>query len=213
MPRLRAPLGAFESTRSSMFGRAEAERDGGILSPARLWLLSISLRKRGHVGLALQVKRLNALLYHNSLPINASVEPDIKFEHHAFGVMVHDNVTIGKRVRIWHHVTLSVRQFAGRPGGQLIIEDDVKIGAGAIVVTPMSETMRIQRGARIGAGAIVTEDVPPGATVLSPPSRVLMHRAATRVEQSQSASADTDDTFDAPPEWLPSEANARAAGP
>jgi serine O-acetyltransferase len=205
--------GSLEAKRSLFGRRSRPKAGGGILSPARLWLLSISLRKRGLVRLAFQVKRLNALLYHNSLPINAEIEPDLMFEHHAFGVMVHDNVTIGKRVRIWHHVTLSVRQFAGRPGGRLIIEDDVKIGAGAIVITPMSETMTIHRGARIGAGAIVTEDVPPGATVLSPPSRVLMHRASTRLEQSQREADEGARGSDTSPEVLSSEASGVETGP
>ena len=154
----------------------------GLLSPARLWLLSISLRQRGHRRPALLVKRINALLYHNSLSVNASVAPDINFEHHAFGVMVHDNVVIGPRVSMWHHVTLTVRGHAGAPA-KLIIEEDVKIGAHAIVVTPIGKDLRIGRAARIGAGAIVTHDVPAGATVVSPPARVLTHRADKRRER------------------------------
>jgi serine O-acetyltransferase len=152
------------------------------VSPERLWLLSISLRKRGHRRLALLVKRLNALLYHNSLPINATVSPDIRLEHHAFGLIVHDNVVIGKRVRIWHHTTLAVRGSAGAPA-KIIIEDDVKIGANAVIITPYGKTLRVARAAKIGAGAVVTEDVPAGATVVSTPSRVLMHRSEKRLEQ------------------------------
>ncbi len=152
------------------------------MSPERLWLLSISLRKRGHRRLALLVKRLNALLYHNSLPINAAVSPDIRLEHHAFGLIVHDNVVIGERVRIWHHTTLAVRGSAGAPA-KIIIEDDVKIGANVVIITPYGKTLRVARAAKIGAGAVVTEDVPAGATVVSAPSRVLMHRAEKRLEQ------------------------------
>ena len=119
----------------------------------------------------------NALLYHNSLSISASVAPDIDFKHHAFGVMVHDNVVIGPRVSMWHHVTLTVRGHVGAPA-KLIIEEGVKIGAHAIVVTPIGKDLRIGRAARIGAGAIVTHDVPPGATVVNPPAQVL-HSAPT----------------------------------
>ncbi|MCW3069276.1 MAG: hypothetical protein JWL67_1901, partial [Solirubrobacterales bacterium] len=71
------------------------------MSPERLWLLSIGLQRRGHRRLALFVKRVNALLYHNSLPTNASVSPDVRFEHHGFGVIVHDNVVVGRRVKIY----------------------------------------------------------------------------------------------------------------
>jgi serine O-acetyltransferase len=162
--------------------RPVKRKRAGLLSPARLWLLSISLHQGGHRRLALLVKRINALLYHNSLSVNATVAPDVNFEHHSFGVMVHDNVVIGPRVSMWHHVTLTVRGHAGAPA-KLIIEEDVKIGAHAIVVTPIGKDLRIGRAARIGAGAIVTHDVPAGATVVSPPARVLTHRADKRLER------------------------------
>ncbi len=165
---------------------APTRKRAGVLSPARLWLLSISLRKRGHHRLALLVKRVNALLYHNSLSISASVAPDIDFKHHAFGVMVHDNVVIGPRVSMWHHVTLTVRGHVGAPA-KLIIEEGVKIGAHAIVVTPIGKDLRIGRAARIGAGAIVTHDVPPGATVVNPPAQVLTQRADQRLQRLDGA--------------------------
>jgi serine O-acetyltransferase len=159
------------------------------VSPERLWLLSIALRKRGHRRLALLVKRVNALLYHNSLPINASVAEDIRLEHHGFGLIIHDNVVIGRRVRMWHHTTLAVRQSAEAPA-KIIIEDDVKIGANAVVITPYGKTLRIGRAARIGAGAVVTEDVPAGASVVSPTSRVLMHRSEKRAELAGEAAGE-----------------------
>jgi serine O-acetyltransferase len=148
--------------------------------PERLWLLSIALRKRGHRRLALMVKRLNALLFHNSLPINATVSPDVKFGHHGFGNIIHDGVVIGRRVKIWHHVTLAVR---GLPGvkNRIVIEDDVRIGTGCVVITNRGESIRIGRGARIGAGTVVTEDVPPGATVVSGRPQLLTDRAEDRL--------------------------------
>jgi serine O-acetyltransferase len=144
------------------------------MSPERLWLLSIWLRGRGHGRLALWVKKLNSVLYHNSLAPGANVSPDIHFGHHGFGTMIHSNVVIGRRVRIWHHVTIAVRATSGwsQPHA-IIIEDDVHIGAKAMIISPEQGSLRIGRGAQIGAGAIVTRDVPAGATVVSVPSRVL----------------------------------------
>jgi serine O-acetyltransferase len=145
------------------------------MSPERLWLLSIAVRKRGHRRLALWIKKLNSVLYHNSLAPGASVSPDIRFGHHGFGTMVHSNVVIGRRVKIWHNVTIAVRARSAWKSehGMILIEDDVSIGANSVIISPLDGTLRIGRGARIGAGAVVTHDVPAGATVVSVPARVI----------------------------------------
>lgn len=142
------------------------------MSPERLWLLSIALRARGHRRAALWVKKLNSVLYHNSLAPGARVSPDIKFGHHGFGTVIHSNVVIGRRVRIWHNVTIAVRASSDSPH-RIIIEDDVNIGASSVIISPHEGSLRIARGARIGAGAVVTADVPAGATVVGPPAQVL----------------------------------------
>lgn len=51
--------------------------------------------------------------------------------------------------------------------GQIVIEDGASIGAGAIVLPGV----RIGRFALIGAGAVVTRDVPPHALVAGNPAR------------------------------------------
>jgi acetyltransferase-like isoleucine patch superfamily enzyme len=50
----------------------------------------------------------------------------------------------------------------------VVIEDDAWIGIGAIVL----KGVRIGRGARVAAGAVVTRDVPDGATVAGNPARL-----------------------------------------
>ena len=50
-----------------------------------------------------------------------------------------------------------------------VVEDGASIGAGAVLVAPL----RVGRCAMVGAGAVVTRDVPPHAVVAGNPARVV----------------------------------------
>ena len=157
------------------------------MGPLRLWLASIALQRRGHRRLAGCVQALNTLLYSNSLSARASVGPKIWLGHHAFGIVVHDNVELGRKVTLWHNCSLEVR---GDADARLVIEDEVNIGASAVIVTPPGRSLRIGRGARIGAGAVVTHDVEPGRTVVAARTRVIEAGADTDAEAEAGADAD-----------------------
>ncbi|MEA2314152.1 MAG: serine O-acetyltransferase [Solirubrobacteraceae bacterium] len=148
------------------------------MSPERLWRLSAALRMRGHLRLAMLVKKVNSTLYHNSLPPGTRFSPDIQLGHRGLGVVIHPNVTIGRRVQIWHNVTIAVRAPTDSPH-RIVIEDDVRIGANSVIISPLESSLRIGRGARIGAGAVVTQDVPAGATVISQPALIIDGSAQT----------------------------------
>jgi len=183
-----------------------------MFSPERLWLLSISLRRRGHWVLAFWIKQLNTLLYHNSLATGATVAPDVLLGHNSIGIVVSSGVTIGRRVKIWQNVTLSAgrppRPRAQAPAAQadgqastagvssssgppshIVVEDDVKIGANAVIIAPRGCTLRIGRGARVGAGTVVTEDVPARATVVGAPSRLLQSEPSAEESSEEKSSA------------------------
>jgi len=61
----------------------------------------------------------------------------------------------------------------GHRGHGIRIEDDVWIGAGVVIL----DKVRIHKGAIIGAGAVVTRDVPPMAIVAGVPARVKRERS------------------------------------
>lgn len=54
---------------------------------------------------------------------------------------------------------------------ETVIEDGVSIGSNATILP-----VRIGKGAMIGAGAVVTKDVPPNAVVAGVPAKVLRYR-------------------------------------
>jgi acetyltransferase-like isoleucine patch superfamily enzyme len=99
------------------------------------------------------------------------------FLHSAGGIEIGARVGIGPGVRI---ITSSHAE-AGRDipilhspieFAPVVIEDDCDLGVGAIVLPGV----RIGRGAQIGAGAVVTEDVPAYAVALGVPAKVTRQR-------------------------------------
>lgn len=79
---------------------------------------------------------------------------------HPNGVVVHSGSRIGSNVTIMQQVTLGER--SPRTPGAPVIGDGAFIGAGAKVLGPV----RIGERATVGANAVVTKDVPAGATVV-----------------------------------------------
>lgn len=98
------------------------------------------------------------------LGTEATFGPDCELAYGGLGIVVHPKSRIGARVLIGPHVTIGGRSHSH---GAPIVEDDVQIGAGACLLGDI----RIGRGARIGANAVVVRDVAAGATVAGVPAR------------------------------------------
>lgn len=97
------------------------------------------------------------------LPASTEVGPGLRLRH-GYGVVVNPATRIGAGVMIRQHVTLGNRRTRMDCP---VIEDDVEIGPGAVVIGAIV----VGRGARIGPNAVVVEDVPAGAVVYSPVSQ------------------------------------------
>jgi acetyltransferase-like isoleucine patch superfamily enzyme len=112
---------------------------------------------------------------------NASVGKRCKISSHTFiceGVLIEDNVFIG------HGVTFTNDSYprATSAGGQLQTETDwtvertvikkgASIGSGATILPNIS----IGENAIIGAGSVVTRQVPPNSVVAGNPARILRY--------------------------------------
>jgi acetyltransferase-like isoleucine patch superfamily enzyme len=96
-------------------------------------------------------------------------------------VVVAESVVVGRGVKVGWDVVIMDTDLHGHSGQParpkpVIIEDDVWIGCRALIL----KGVRVGKGAIIGAGAIVTKDVPPLAVVASPGARVIFSIAPPR---------------------------------
>ena len=106
------------------------------------------------------------------------VENDVVIGDHVTvkcGVQLWDGLRIGNNVFIGPNVTFCNDKYP-KSGNhdfeclQTMVEDDVSIGANATILPGV----RLGRGCVVGAGAVVTKDVPPGITVVGNPAKELI---------------------------------------
>lgn len=109
---------------------------------------------RRHVPL---LSKLVRVLFNSD--IHCRLPPDVHMPH-PYGIVIHPQAVIGHRVTVMQQVMIGGRDRDENIAP--VIGDDVTIGAGARVLGDV----RIGNGAVIGANAVVTRDIPPGATVV-----------------------------------------------
>lgn len=91
------------------------------------------------------------------------------FIDHGLGVVIGETAEIGNDVTLYHGVTLggtSWEKIKRHP----TLADGVVVGAGAKILGPIT----VGKGARVGSNSVVVHDVPPGATVVGIPGRLVV---------------------------------------
>jgi serine O-acetyltransferase len=88
---------------------------------------------------------------------------------HSTGVVINGGVRGGSNVYVEHQVTIGAERRESP-----LLGDDIFIGAGAKIIG----SVKIGDGARVGANAVVVDDVPPHCTVVGIPARVVRRRTS-----------------------------------
>jgi acetyltransferase-like isoleucine patch superfamily enzyme len=104
------------------------------------------------------------------------------FINYGASITAYREVRIGRHCLLGHHLRIIDRNEYGLeqreiapPAAPVLIEDHVWIGAHVIILPGV----RIGRNSAIGAGSVVTKDVPPNCLVVGNPARVLRQTIAT----------------------------------
>ena len=126
-----------------------------------------SLYKKGLLVSARFVSQLSRFLTGIEIHPGATIGKRFFIDHGA-GIVIGETAEIGDNVMLYHGVTL------GGTGKQKnkrhpTVEDNVMIGAGTIVLGPVT----IGANTKIGAGSVVTQDLPPNVTAVGSPVMIV----------------------------------------
>jgi len=123
--------------------------DGADVGPFSHLRKGAHLAKGAHVGNFGEIK-------------NSYLGPGAKMGHFSYL----GDTTVGQDANIGAGTVTC--NYDGQRKHPTIIEDSAFIGSGAMLVAPV----RVGAGAKIGAGSVVTHDVPPGSVAYGVPARV-----------------------------------------
>lgn len=100
------------------------------------------------------------------------------FIDHATGVVIGETAEVGDDVTLYQGVTLGGTSLE-RGKRHPTLHDGVIVGSGAQILGPHT----IGAGARVGANAVVLQDVPPGVTVVGIPARAVLSKQRNQAEE------------------------------
>jgi serine O-acetyltransferase len=99
---------------------------------------------------------------------------------HGTGIVIGETAEIGNNVLMYHGVTLGGTGNDSDKKRHPSICDDVMIAAGAKILG----NIRIGKGAKIGANAVVLKEVPPHATAVGMPARIILSEQSVNLTET-----------------------------
>lgn len=161
----------------------------------KLYLLTINCIPTSHKSFFNKIKRVWLKNVFNYIGKDVNIRPKIKFakgsnisigNRSGIGegsflqdvgeILIGDNVLMGDRCMIFtsNHAIQKDKLIIDQPSitGKVIIEDDVWIGAGVIILSNVT----IKKGAVIGAGSVVTKNVEQYEVVAGVPAKNIKYR-------------------------------------
>lgn len=143
---------------------------GPRFAPVTLIRLAQVSHSRGYARLAKIASLMNFLVFNLEAPARLQIGPGLVIPHPQ-GIVLGAR-EIGSNVTIFHQVTLGgkVADFSYDPACRPQVGDNVTLSVGAKILGPLM----LGDGCTIGANAVVLEDVPPGATAVGIPARLLL---------------------------------------
>lgn len=138
-------------------------------TPAMVWYRLMQWARRWRlVPLEWVFNRMNSICCGCVIGRGAEFGPGFVLIH-SLGVVINGSVRGGRNVRLEHQVTIGAEKRQSP-----VLGDDVFVGAGAKILGGV----RIGDGAKVGANAVVLCDVPPGATAVGIPARIVRTRSS-----------------------------------
>lgn len=102
------------------------------------------------------------------------------FIDHGMGIVIGETAEIGDDVTLYQGVTLGGTTWS-KGKRHPTLGNNVVVGAGAKVLGPFT----VGEGAKVGSNAVVTKEVPPGATVVGIPGRIIMREDSEQQAKRQ----------------------------
>lgn len=120
--------------------------------------------KNGYILLSKVIWRLIYILFSCHIPPSADIHETVDIAH-GIGIVIHQNSIIGEGTKIYQHVTIGGGQ-GPRVGKNCVL------GSGCCILG----NIIIGDNVKIGANAVVLKDVPSNCTVVGVPAKIINNK-------------------------------------